>query len=59
VHLRAGTESVAAATEDEEDQLDDAWGLDTTSRLSCCVRVLGSELVVELPRFTRNHAREG
>ena len=58
VHLRSGAEFVAAATEDEEDQLDDAWGLDAQSRLSCCVRVQGPELVIELPRFTRNHARE-
>jgi 2Fe-2S ferredoxin len=28
------------------------------SRLSCCVRVKGAALVVELPRYTKNHARE-
>ena len=58
VHLREGAEFVTAADEDEEDQLDDAWGLDGQSRLSCCVKVAGIELVVELPKFTRNHARE-
>jgi 2Fe-2S ferredoxin len=58
VHLRSGADAVAAADEDEEDQLDDAWGLDGQSRLACCVKVRGTELVVELPRFTRNHARE-
>ena len=58
VHLRQGGESVAAADDDEEDQLDDAWGLDGQSRLSCCVKVAGGELVVELPRYTKNHARE-
>jgi ferredoxin, 2Fe-2S len=58
VHLRAGQAFVKEADEEEEDQLGDAWGLDADSRLSCCVRVRGSELVVELPRFTRNHARE-
>jgi 2Fe-2S ferredoxin len=58
VHLRTGAEYVAAPDEEEEDQLDDAWGLDAASRLSCCVHVRGPELVVELPRFTRNHARE-
>ena len=58
VHLRSGAEFVAAADDEEEDQLGDAWGLDAQSRLSCCVRVKGPELVVELPRFTRNHARE-
>jgi 2Fe-2S ferredoxin len=58
VHLRAGGGDVLPAEDDEEDQLGDAWGLDTQSRLACCVRVRGSGLTVELPRFTRNHARE-
>ncbi|MBX3605883.1 MAG: ISC system 2Fe-2S type ferredoxin [Piscinibacter sp.] len=58
VHLRSGAEFVAAADEEEEDQLDDAWGLDAQSRLACCVKVKGPELVVELPRYSKNHARE-
>ena len=58
VHLRSGAEFVNAADDEEEDQLGDAWGLDPQSRLSCCVRVKGPELVVEMPRFSRNHARE-
>lgn len=58
VHVREGGEHLAAANDDEEDQLGDAWGLDTQSRLSCCVKVKGPALVIELPRFTRNHARE-
>jgi 2Fe-2S ferredoxin len=58
LHLRAGAEFVAAPDEAEEDQLDGAWGVDGQSRLSCCVRVGGADLVVELPRFSRNHARE-
>lgn len=58
VHLRAGGEHVRPADEGEEDQLDMAWGLDSQSRLSCCVKVAGPGLVVALPRFSRNHARE-
>ena len=58
VHLRGGGQHVAASDEEEDDQLDGAWGVDGQSRLSCCVRVRGPSLVVELPRFTRNHARE-
>ena len=58
VHLRAGGEGIAPADEEEEDQLDRAWGVDAQSRLACCVKVRGPELVVELPKFTRNHARE-
>jgi ferredoxin, 2Fe-2S len=58
VHVRAGAEAVAGPDEAEEDQLDAAWGLDAQSRLACCVKLRGPALVVELPRFTRNHARE-
>jgi ferredoxin, 2Fe-2S len=58
VHVRAGAEQLRPADEDEEDQLDDAWGVDAQSRLACCVRVRGTALEIELPRFTRNHARE-
>ena len=58
VHLREGAEFVNAADDEEEDQLDKAWGLDAQSRLSCCVKVKGPALVVELPRYTKNHARE-
>lgn len=59
VHLRAGGETVAPADEEEEDQLDEAWGLDAQSRLACCVKLrTGTRLTVELPRHTRNLARE-
>ena len=59
VHLREGGDAVPAADEAEEDQLDAAWGLDGQSRLACCVKLGAAPLVVELPRFSRNHAREG
>ncbi len=58
VHLREGGQHVKPADEEEEDQLDEAWGVDAQSRLSCCVRVAGPSLVVELPRYTKNLARE-
>lgn len=58
VHLREGAQDLAGPDEAEEDQLDAAWGLDAQSRLACCVKLRGTALVVELPRFTRNHARE-
>ena len=59
VHIREGANGIAPADDDEEDQLDDAWGLDAQSRLACCVKLSGTPLVVELPRYTKNHAREG
>lgn len=59
VHLREGGGVLEPADDDEEDQLDKAWGLDADSRLACCVRLRGGvRLVVELPLHTRNHARE-
>lgn len=58
VYIREGAAALAPADEEEEDQLDDAWGLQADSRLSCCVRVKGEGLVVEIPRYTKNHARE-
>ncbi len=34
------------------------WGLEPESRLSCQARVTDEDLVVEIPRYTINHARE-
>ncbi|PKH21835.1 ISC system 2Fe-2S type ferredoxin [Enterobacterales bacterium CwR94] len=56
--VREGFESMAESTEDEDDMLDKAWGLEPDSRLSCQARVAGEDLVVEFPRYTINHARE-
>lgn len=58
VYLRAGGDSVAEPDDEENDQLDHAWGLQPQSRLSCCVKLGTADLTVELPAHTRNHARE-
>jgi len=58
VHVRSGAEFLAAPDDEEEDQLDDAWGVDAQSRLSCCIKVKGASLVIDLPLCTKNHARE-
>ena len=58
VHVREGGASLAEPDDEENDQLDNAWGLDAQSRLACCVKVRDTDLVVELPKHTRNHARE-
>ena len=49
---------VPESTEDEDDMLDKAWGLEPESRLGCQARVTDEDLVVEIPRYTINHARE-
>lgn len=58
VILREGGRSLSPATDEEDDMLDRAWGLTAQSRLSCQVRVESADLVVEIPRYTINHARE-
>lgn len=59
VIVRSGGASLAPADEAEEDMLDRAWGLEPQSRLACQAVVGVSDLVVELPKYTVNHAREG
>ena len=58
VIVREGFDSLAEASEDEEDLLDRAWGLTPLSRLSCQAIVDGTRLVVEIPRYTINYAKE-
>jgi ferredoxin, 2Fe-2S len=59
VVIREGFDSLGEAEEKEEDLLDRAWGLEATSRLSCQARVGAVPLVIQIPRYTINHASEG
>ena len=58
VVVREGFDSLGEADELEEDYLDKAWGLEPESRLSCQAQVGETDLVVEIPRYTINHASE-
>lgn len=58
VYVREGLESLNEATEDEDDMLDKAWGLDPDSRLSCQALVGDVDLVVEIPKYTINMVSE-
>ena len=58
VIVREGFDSLEEADELEEDYLDKAWGLELESRLSCQAQVGETNLVVEIPRYTINHASE-
>ncbi|WP_148716878.1 ISC system 2Fe-2S type ferredoxin [Chitinolyticbacter meiyuanensis] len=58
VIVREGFSSLNEAEETEEDLLDKAWGLTSVSRLSCQAVVAETDLTVELPKYTINHARE-
>jgi 2Fe-2S ferredoxin len=59
VIVREGFESLAEAEETEEDLLDKAWGLEPLSRLSCQALVGAVPLIVEIPKYTINMAKEG
>jgi 2Fe-2S ferredoxin len=59
VVIREGFNSLAPAEETEEDLLDKAWGLEPTSRLSCQALVGAVPLVIEIPKYTINMAKEG
>ena len=58
VHIRAGFDSLSEATENEEDYLDKAWGLDAESRLSCQAIIGQQDLTIEIPRYTINLVSE-
>ncbi len=58
VIVREGFDSLSPSTEDEDDLLDRAWGLTPVSRLSCQAIVDDAKLVVEIPKYTINHAKE-
>lgn len=58
VIIREGYDALAETDELEDDLLDKAWGLEPESRLSCQVIVTDEDLVVEIPKYTINHASE-
>jgi 2Fe-2S ferredoxin len=58
VIVREGLSSLNGAEETEEDLLDRAWGLEPDSRLGCQAIVAREDLVIEIPRYTINHAKE-
>ncbi len=59
VIVREGYNTLPPAEENEEDLLDKAWGLEPNSRLSCQAIVGSTDLVVEIPRYSINMAKEG
>ncbi|MFV9473720.1 ISC system 2Fe-2S type ferredoxin [Advenella sp. RU8] len=58
VVIKEGFSSLEDASDDEEDLLDRAWGLKSTSRLSCQAKIADKDLVIEIPKYTINHAKE-
>jgi len=58
VIVREGFDSLGEMDESEEDLLDRAWGLEPTSRLSCQAIVSNRDVVIEIPKYSINHAKE-
>jgi 2Fe-2S ferredoxin len=58
VIVREGGNSLNEPDENEEDMLDRAWGLCSQSRLSCQAIVSKTDLVIEIPKYSINHAKE-
>lgn len=58
VIVRQGFDSLTPSDDNEDDMLDKAWGLSPLSRLSCQALVGSTDLTIEIPRYTINHAKE-
>ena len=58
VVVREGFNSLDELDENEEDMLDRAWGLEPQSRLSCQAILGQQDLVVEIPKYSINLAKE-
>ncbi len=60
VIVRQGLDACNEPSDEEEDQLDEAYGVTPQSRLGCqCVPTGTRDVVVEIPPWNRNLAREG
>lgn len=59
VIVREGFAAFEPSTELEDDLLDKAWGLEPNSRLSCQAIMPNADVVIEIPKYTINMAKEG
>lgn len=58
VYIREGMDSLNENSDDEDDMLDKAWGLEPDSRLSCQTIIGDQDLVIEIPKYTINMVSE-
>ena len=58
VIVREGFNTLNEPDDEEEDLLDRAWGLEPQSRLSCQAFLSKADVVVEIPKYSINHAKE-
>ena len=59
VIVREGFGSLDPSDEDEDDLLDQAWGLTPTSRLSCQAILSNRDVTIEIPKYSINQVKEG
>ncbi len=55
---REGFDRLEPSDDNEDDLLDQAWGLTPRSRLSCQAMMPEADLVLEIPKYSINHAKE-
>ncbi len=58
VLIREGLDSLSEAEDEELDHLDAAFGAGMYSRLSCQTKMGDEDITVEIPKYSRNHAKE-
>lgn len=58
VIVKQGFNLLNPMDDNEEDMLDQAWGLQPQSRLSCQALLGDQDVVVEIPKYSVNHAKE-
>ena len=58
VIIRKGFSSLEEPSDEEEDLLDKAWGLEQTSRLSCQAIPRNDDIEVEIPKYNINQVSE-
>ena len=58
VYIISDYDTLESPTDDEDDYLDKSWGLRPESRLSCQAKIADDDLVIEIPKYTINHASE-
>ena len=58
VYVKQWYESLVLPTDQEDDYLDKAWGLQQNSRLSCQAIIQDKDLIIEIPKYTINQVSE-
>lgn len=58
VIVKEGFDTLNEPSDNELDHLDTAWGAGVYSRLSCQTKMGDSDITIEIPKYSRNHAKE-